>query len=260
MWQKYTTECLRFACHRQQHCFHLRERVDCNYQSKQRKTTPFHINGQGWDAANTLQWYCRSKGTFKVTLMLRRHTRYINLWINILRLSLIIVKYAYNLVKLVREGQVATTQIFVFVLHVWLNHLHPLCYVFKVIQMEEGVLQPCYGAICIQEATHLELVAVSAVIRARSSTHQRQRFFLELMGQHRGGGASARFRLTCNKTSHTYSRMNAWCHDVTSGHSCLWEHSVLRLMQDCFIMVNNIIKGWYQSKWTQADLCKHIPQ
>lgn len=41
--------------------------------------------------------------------------------------------------------------------------LHPLCYVTEVIQIENGVLQSCDGAVCIQQATHVEFVTVSLV-------------------------------------------------------------------------------------------------
>lgn len=41
-------------------------------------------------------------------------------------------------------------------------HLHPLRYVIEVIQIEKGVFQSCNGAVCIQQTTDVEFVAVSA--------------------------------------------------------------------------------------------------
>ena len=76
-------------------------------------------------------------------------------------------------------------------------HLHPLCQVIKAVQFKEGVLQSGDGAVCIQQATHVEFVAVASVPRARSPAQQGQRLSLEVTGQHGGGGAGTRVRLIC---------------------------------------------------------------
>lgn len=75
------------------------------------------------------------------------------------------------------------------------NHLHPLGHVIKVIQMEEGVLQSGDGPVGVQQATHVEFVAVTLILRTRSSAHEGQRFVLKISRQHWGGGADTRLRI-----------------------------------------------------------------
>lgn len=76
-------------------------------------------------------------------------------------------------------------------------HLHPLSEVFKFVQVEERVLQPGNGPVGVQQTTHVELVAVSLVLRARGAADQRQQLFLEVSGEHGRGGAGARLRFIC---------------------------------------------------------------
>lgn len=77
-------------------------------------------------------------------------------------------------------------------------HLHPLSYVVKVVQIEDGVFQSGYGTVGVQQTTHMEFVAVALVPGARCPSDQWQRFPLELTGEHGGGGAGTRLRLLCH--------------------------------------------------------------
>lgn len=65
--------------------------------------------------------------------------------------------------------------------------------------MEEGVLQPGDGPVRIQQATYAELVTVSPLRRARSSTYQGQRFSLKVLRQHGGRGAGTCLRFICDR-------------------------------------------------------------
>lgn len=77
-------------------------------------------------------------------------------------------------------------------------HLHPLCYVIEVIQIEKGIFQSGNGAICIQQTTHVEFVTVSPVPWTRSAADQWQGLPLKVTGEHGGGGAGTRLRLICH--------------------------------------------------------------
>lgn len=78
-------------------------------------------------------------------------------------------------------------------------HLHPLCHIIEVVQIEKGVLQSCDGSVCIQHATHVEFIAVTSVSRARSTADQRQRFSPEVTRQHGRRGAGTGLRLICHR-------------------------------------------------------------
>lgn len=76
-------------------------------------------------------------------------------------------------------------------------HLHPLPEVVEVVQIEDGVLEPGDGSVGVQQATHVELIAVPLVLRARGAPHRRQQLLLKVAGQHGRGGAGARVRFVC---------------------------------------------------------------
>lgn len=101
-------------------------------------------------------------------------------------------------------------------------HLHPLCYVVKVIKTEKGVFQSCDGTIGIQQATHVEFVTVPLVSRARSTANQRQRFPLEVTRQHGGRGAGTRLWLICRRTR----KENICCQPQPTS---TWSHILMNL-------------------------------
>lgn len=119
------------------------------------------------------------------------------------------------------------------------NHLHPFAHVIKFIQMEKGVLQSGDGAVGVQEATHVELVAVSFVPRARGTTNQGQRLSLELARQHGGSGAGTRLRLICSTCTRT--TVNT-AHSPLSSVTCHCVHCVTSLS-------GNLIPSRDQKQW-----------